>query len=256
MSETDPKILSKIKYLQRLATSSNENEALAAKTLAQKLIDKHGVSEQELSESIRSELPLYDDNDILFRSPIIVGWKSLLALLLSRKYDCYVIQEKQVPAEGASEWVYFLYGDDEDTPLVKHLYNAFLTKIEELVKTKCFGRGDRYIASYSEGAVNGIREVLDYLEFHLPKMVKTKTETKTDDKTKMVKTDTEEKIAPPKIEATADVSAQSKVDDPIAYLRGVVDGAQIELDDENIEVKFIESKKSLLLNVWEEDDTE
>jgi hypothetical protein len=253
MSETDPKILSKIKYLQRLATSSNENEALAAKTLAQKLIDKHGVSEQELNESIRSELPLYDDNDILFRSPVIVGWKNLLALLLSRKYDCYIIQEEQVPAEGASEWVYFLYGDDEDTPLVKYLYSAFLVKIEELVKTKCVGRGERYISSYSEGAVNGIREVLDYLEFSIPKMVKTKTEIKTEDKTKIVKTDSEEKIVPPKIEATADVGAQSKVDDPIAYLRGVADGAQIELDDDCVEVKFVESKKALLLDVWEED---
>jgi uncharacterized protein DUF2786 len=255
MSETDPKILTKVKYLQRLAASPNENEALAAKTLAQKLIDKHGISEQELSESIRSELPLYDDSDILFRTPTIVGWKSLLSLLLSQKYDSYVVQEHQVPSEGPSEYVYFLYGDDEDAPLVKHLFNAFLAKIEELVATNCVGRGERYLSSYQEGAVNGIREVLDYLEFSLPKMVKVKPEIKAEDKTKMVKTDTEEKIAPPEIESTADVGAQSKVEDPIAYLRGVADGSQIELDDDSIDVKFVEGKGgAFLLDVWEDEE--
>lgn len=227
---TPPHILTKVKFLYKLSSSPNPHEAASALKLAEGLIAKYNITEEELKSL--EEKPLYSDDELLFHTLSIIGWMSQLALAVAKHFDCYVIQETITSALGQSEFNYYLYGSEQEVNLVKFVFHAFLKKINDLIDTKCLGRGEIYINSFSEGCVQGLKEsiVLDGIEVPTVKIpvrqpAKEQIDTGT---TKLAKYE-EEKAKP--MEQSVDVSKQSFIKDVMAYFRGIEEGQRLSLKD-------------------------
>lgn len=231
--------LHKIKLLFNLAAKAPEHEAANAKALAQKLIDKHGVTEDQLNELLNDGKPLYGEDQRLFSTSTVVPWKSLLAYLVSFKFNCYVVQEEQVPTEGTSVFVYYLYGDDNDVAVVQAFFPRLMKEVEDIMNIACYGRGESFIESYREGLINGLRENLAYFDMDFS-FLKNKTTDKqlNTSSANLAKTDAELPKEKPAKESV-DVSSKTIVKDIAAFFRGDNDGRNVDLyglfSDEELE---------------------
>lgn len=160
-------ILSKIKLLINLTHSPNPHEAENAKAMVDTLVAKYNISAEDL-KSLEEKKPLYGDDDKLFVTFGLVGWKQSLALTISKQFYCQIVQEELVPVEGLHQYTYYVYGDKEDSDNVKFVYQTFSDRIEELVKSKCFGRGAIYTSSYTEGLVEIITNTIAWEGIDIP----------------------------------------------------------------------------------------
>lgn len=164
---TPESILSKLKLLLNLTQSPNPGEAANARMLADKLISKYNITPDELA-SLEEKKPLYSDDDKLFVTFGLVGWKQHLALTISKQFYCQIVQEELVPVEGLHQYTYYVYGDKGDADNVKFVYQTFSNRIEELVSDKCIGRGPVYTGSYTEGLVEIITNTIAWEGIDIP----------------------------------------------------------------------------------------
>lgn len=230
MSTPEP-ILTKIKLLLNLAKSPNPNEAENAKSLADKLISKYNLSEEEL-KGLEDPKPLYGDDDKLFVTIGIVAWKQSLALTIAKQFYCKIIQEELVPIEGLSQYTCYVYGDKEDADNVRTVYYIFSDKIEKLVEQKCFGRGPVYTSSYTEGLVEAINNNIMWEGIDIPNIKKPSEELKEDapsDSTSLAPVKKEEKENPCK--ETVSPVGKTFIKDVQAYFKGLSDGRDFSLQD-------------------------
>ena len=229
---TPPHILTKVKFLFNLGNSPNPNEAASAKALAEGLIAKYKITEEEL-QSIADKAPLYGEDELLFHTFSIVGWMSQLSLCVAKHFECYIVQETISSALGHQEYNYYVYGEDEQVGYVKFVYAAFHKKIHNLIDTKCIGRGPIYIDSFCEGVVQGIREgiALDGIELPVAKVPTRQPAVEE----KILNNGTsnlapyKEELAKP-TEASIDVSKQSLIKDVMAYFKGIEEGQRLSLN--------------------------
>jgi hypothetical protein len=225
---TSPAILNKIKYLLALTQSPNANEAATAQSLADRLIEKHNVTPEEL-ESLKDPKPLYGENEKLFSTIGIHGWKTQLSLAVATHFDCLIVQEECVPAEGEHQFNYFVYGADEDVANTQYAYQLLADKVEEHFITKCMGKGPIYKSSYGEGMVESIKLSIQTGGMELPKKVEIKREQET------IALKGDEVVKPKAKERPAekgiDVRSQSAVKDITAYFNGMYDGSYLSLQD-------------------------
>jgi len=222
-------LLSKIKKLLSLGQSPNVNEAENARAMADKLIAKHNVTEEELA-SIADKGELYGDNEKIFSTIGIVGWKQQLALAIATYLDCQIIQEEAVPSEGPHQFSYFAYGDDDQVHKIQFVFHAFLRKIIILSDTKCLGKDANYIDSYCEGVVESIKSNIHLYGIDIPeikKPLKQVEEATSNNKTALTKPGTKEEPTKERV----DVNSQSFVHDVVAYFLGVGDGRKLNLED-------------------------
>lgn len=224
---TSPAILDKIKLLLKLAQSPNENEASNAREKAHQLISKHNVSEEEL-KGIAEKKSAYSEDELLFSTNVIVGWKNQLALGLATKFDCQIIQEECHPSDGNIIYNYYVYGADESIETVKRAYSIFNNKVYHLLETRCQGRGPIYKDSYCEGVVQSIRENLYYEDIVIPKPKINEDPTISNSSANLTVPQMEkEKPTEEKVE----VSGQSLIKDIAAYFTGIADGRDISLQE-------------------------
>lgn len=226
-------IIAKVKLLLKLAQSPNENEAANAKAMAEKLIEKHGLSEAEYD--IKDAPPIYTDDDLLFAEESEVDWKQIIAQACATKFDCFIIKEQQISSSGDQRFEYFIYGDPDDVAIARSLFSFVSNEIEALISKNCYGRGDLYIASYGEGAANSVRVNIEMEDYKVDGLVKPKVIIEAaENKEAIVSADKAPK-APPPIKERSNVSNAEKPIDIIAYWRGEGDGRHIHLSemDEN-----------------------
>lgn len=164
---TPETILSKLKLLLNLTQSPNPGEVANARMLADKLISKYNITPEELA-SLEEKKPLYGDDDKLFVTFGLVGWKQSLALTIAKQFYCQIVQEELVPVEGLHQYTYYVYGEKEDSDNVKFVYQTFSDRIEELVESKCIGRGPVYTSSYTEGLVEIITNTIAWEGIDIP----------------------------------------------------------------------------------------
>lgn len=229
---TPPAILNKVKLLFKLATSPNPHEADSARKLAEGLIEKHGITPEEL-EGLKDPKPLYGDDEKIFSTIGIVGWRQQLALAVSKYFGCQVVQEEMVPTEGTRFYNYFAYGDPEDVKQVKFAFSAFASQVEHLIDIQCLGRGPVYIESYCEGTTDAIKQNILLFGIDIPEKKKTPRQPKKQEAT-TIPGDALSKPGPerPKpADRRVDVNAGSMVKDIMAYFKGVEDGKDLFLDD-------------------------
>lgn len=230
-------ILSKIKKLRALMVNSNDNEATNAKVLADRLISKYNITEEEL-ESIKDKKPLYGENEKLFHSSVIIGWKNQLALGLANYFNCYIVQEELVPVDGQSEFDYYVYGDDDDINSVKFSFNCLEKKIDNLVLSRCYNKGPVYVSSYCEGLVQSIRSNIELDGIYIPKINQQPLEKQNkiiDNKNSITAVSKCNKEKPMK--ESININNQNNIKDIMAYFNGLQDGKNISLQD-TMELEF------------------
>lgn len=226
-------VLSKIKKLQALAESQNDNESANAKKFADKLIEKYEITEEDLN-SIKDKPPLYGENDKLFHTATVVPWMNQLALGIANHFGCYVVQEELVPIDGHHEYDYYVYGDEEDSKSVKFAFNAFQKQIDSLVLENCPNKGPVYISSYCEGVVQSIRSNIEVDGIDIPKINKdplskpNKMVETSGSKVGLVQTPKETKAKP--VDKSVAVNGAA-IRDIMAFLKGLQDGRDISLQD-------------------------
>lgn len=225
-------ILNKIKLLHNLAASSNANEAANAQAMANRLIEKHSVTAEEL-KSLESQPEKYSQDDLLFHTFKIVNWMQHLAVACAKHFYCYIVQETIKPNSGEEEYNYYVYGEDEDAQAVKFVFYSLMKKIHNLIDTKCLGRGPIYIDSYCEGLIEAIKYNLSIDGIDLPE-VKQPTRVISEEKVlnngpSNLSTIRTEKQKPEK--ETVDISNGTLIKDVAAYFKGVADGKGLSLQD-------------------------
>lgn len=225
-------ILQKVKLLLNLATSSNPNEAANARELAEKLIAKYNITEAELSSLDPKEY--YGENEKLFVSFGMVHWRQMLALVVSKYFDCQIVQEEMMPANGAEgihEFRYYVYGDDDQVKNTQFVYHAFAKKIDNLVSVRCIGRGAIHIDSYCEGVVESIRHNVEMFGIDVPEVKRT---LKKEEQAAPPTSNTIVKSGDNKEEPTdkrVDINNGSLIKDIMAYFKGLEDGKNLSLQD-------------------------
>jgi hypothetical protein len=224
-----PSILNKVKLLLNLAASPNPNEASNAREMADKLISKYNITEEELASLEPKEF--YGENEKLFVTLGIVGWRQQLALAVSKYFDCQIVQEELVPAEGIHQYNYYVYGDDDQVKEVQFVYHAFCKKVENLVETRCLGRGPVYVDSYCEGVVESIKLNIAMYGIDVPEIKRTlkKEEEATPPNSKTITKSTTNKEEP--TDKRVDINANSFIKDIMAYFKGLEDGKELSLQD-------------------------
>lgn len=227
---TPPSILNKVKLLLKLSESPNPYESQSARKLAQDLIDKHAITSEEL-ESLKDHKPLYGDNELVFSTLGITGWKQQLVLCIGKHFECQIVQEEMVPTEGEHTFHYYAYGEPDQVDNVKFAFPALAHQVEELVETNCSSKGDVYVSSYCEGIVAAIRENILMYGIRLPDKKRMIQVVKADS-TALIRTDAIEspQQKPQPAERHVDVNDQSKIEDIIAYFAGLGDGRELYLD--------------------------
>jgi len=224
-----PAILNKVKLLINLANSPNPNEAETARAMADKLIAKYNISEEELASLEPKEF--YGENEKLFTTSGIVSWKQQLAVAIAGYFDCQIVQEELIPVEGPHQYSHFVYGDDDQVKDTQFVYHAFCKKIDNLVSIKCLGRGPVYVESYCEGVVESIKWNIQMYGIEVPEIKKTlkKEEQAAPPTTKSITKSDSEKERP--TENKINISGQSFIKDVMAYFKGVDDGKNLSLQE-------------------------
>lgn len=244
-----PSILQKVKLLLNLATSPNPNEAANAKELADKLIAKYNITEQDLA-SLDPKV-FYGEEEKLFVTLGIVHWRQMLALTVSRYFECQIVQEEMMPAnggEGVHEFRYYVYGDDDQVKDTQFVYHAFCKKIDNLSDTRCLGRGPIYVDSYCEGIVESVKTNIELFGIDVPEVKKTlkkeEEQAAPPTSTTIVKSgDNREEPTDKKV----DINKGSFIKDIMAFFKGLEDGKNMSLQDilelakESIESSQLES---------------
>lgn len=147
-------IVEKIQKLLKLGTSDNEHEAAQAVAQAQKLMEKHNISQamltqlssEEEEEETRSwEDPLYDSMGTS-RSQ----WRGYLGQTIAK-------------ANNSDVWTsggkIFIVGRGSDVQTVRYLFAYCEKEIDRLSK-RYAGNGKGWINNYKIGCVNAIRDKL------------------------------------------------------------------------------------------------
>ena len=219
-------IILKIKYLMRLSVSANENEAANALSTAQKLMEKHGITEEQVSE--KEAKPIYTDDELLHQDFEEFEWIDQLTFAIADKYDCYIIKEKTAASTGNNLFKYFVYGDATDSIYVKRVFELLHKEMIAMIVKSTVGRGKLFIESYSEGLTNGVKVNLMFEDFEMTGLVEVK-ESK-EDEPALVKVDGEDRLAPPlKEKQEVKKSGREKPLDIMAYFRGEGDGRNIHI---------------------------
>jgi len=245
---TPAHILTKVRFLLNLGTSPNANEASAAIAAADKLIAKYNITQEEL-DSTKDEPRIYTADSLVYKSFKVVGWMQQLVLACAKQFYCHIVVEKIVAPSGHEEYNYYAYGEDYDIVSVKFAFNAILKKINQLLETRCLGRGPIYQDSYCEGCVESVKNQIASFGIEIPER---KQPTRNLQEEKILNNGTSnlavhksEKEKPEK--ETVDVAEGSKIKDVMAYFKGLEDGSRIsvqdvlELEAENEEADQIEA---------------
>jgi hypothetical protein len=230
---TPAHILTKIKFLINLKQSPNIHEAENAGVLAEKLINKYGVSGEEL-KTVDDQPRSYAPESLLFKTFKVVGWMQHLALACAKQFYCYIVIESITAATGLQEFNYYVYGADEDIEYVKFSFNTILKKIHELVDTRCLGCSDIYQDSYCEGCVESVKGQINSFGIEIPEKKQASRPIKQEENilnngNSNLSFHKSEKEKPEK--ETVDVSKGSLIKDVVAYFKGIEDGARISLQD-------------------------
>lgn len=224
-----PEILSKVKKLLALAASPNPNEAATAQALADKFIAKYSITAEDLASL--DEKVYYGEDEKLFLTFGIVGWRQQLALCTATYFDCQIVQEETVPTEGLHQFTYFVYGDYDQVKNTQFVYHAFAKKVDFLIDTKCLGRGPIYVDSFSEGVVESIKHNIQMYGFDLPEIKKPlkKEEGLAAPPTPTTMTAPQGKEEP--TDKRVNVNKNSFIKDIRAYFKGLDAGKNLSLSD-------------------------
>lgn len=164
-------VIDKVKKLQRLATSSNINEAAAAAAAANKLIDSYRIQESDLE--IEDEFSIVEqDEDFIYKSKKVTKWKYSLLSKLAKHYGCALFNNAAYDSHR-KESRYQLFGQRSDIAICKYMFNYLQLECVRLSNLEAKGKGRIFVNSYCNGFVAGIVEQLNASRVELSKSAST-----------------------------------------------------------------------------------
>ncbi len=128
------KIIERIQKLNKLATSSNVNEAAAAAAMAQRLMTEHRISEAQLSaEHDEADAPI-TDMDVLAASgnKRPQTWLVWLATGAARANGCRIVIWNS--SHGGRKGAIKLYGRQQDIDAARYIFLMLKNEIDRLGK--------------------------------------------------------------------------------------------------------------------------
>jgi len=159
MKDNLKSIIEKIQKLQKLATSSNPNEAAAAAAKANDLIDKYRLEEADISVDSPESDPMQCDTDPIYVSGRITQWKVSLIQVLAMHYGVSNFNNIDL-SSGRKVSNYKLCGRKSDIAIVRYMFGWLANECQRLSDLYARGNGKVYCASYQNGFVSGISEQL------------------------------------------------------------------------------------------------
>jgi hypothetical protein len=223
-------ILNKIKLLLTLASSDNENEASNAQKLADALIKKHSITQEELESLTPKEY--YNENSKLLEVREYKQWIPKLVAAIAFYLDIYPIEEVYATSTGEQCWVYYFSGAENSVQAGKVLFSSLHQDILNMISLNSLNKDESYIVSYYEGLIDGLKEALAWQKSSelVPTVVSKKLE-ESEQEPGLIPTNTIEKQEEhkPKIE-TKPIQEASIVIDPVAYFKGLDDGYRLRED--------------------------
>lgn len=148
-------IIEKVKRLQALSKSSNLNEAMNAAAIANRLIDEHRLTEEDLDDN-----PMVDDLDPVYETGKITTWKNNLVILVAGHYGCAVYIAQTYP-NGRKYSSYHLVGKKSDIEIAKYMIIYFMNQCDNLSGIHARGKGRIYANSFCLGFVSGVVQKLN-----------------------------------------------------------------------------------------------
>ena len=149
-----------VKQLLALSKSSNANEAAAAASAANKLIDKYRLVQADLETEENFKEPIVQDSDYLYKTGRVTMWKNKLVYVLTRHYGVAYWNEATYP-NGRKVSGYKMIGRKSDMEIVRYMYNWLSLECDRLATEEAKGKVGRvFVASYQDGFVAGISEQL------------------------------------------------------------------------------------------------
>lgn len=159
----DKAIIEKIKNLMNLANDNpSESEARLAALMAQKLIAKHGVKDNELMERIDEDTIVevhsgrYKDN----------AWASWLALAIANNFRCRAYMNNGYEYRRQYHEIVFM-GYETDAEAARLTFDRLFAIGKRLADAECrrfrrmYGTARGVKNSFLDGFVSGIRSVLE-----------------------------------------------------------------------------------------------
>lgn len=149
-------VIEKIRKLRALSQSSNVNEAAAAASAAERLIQEHRIAEAELANDSTPEDEILTEELDIMRTKIT--WQSHLRSHLVRYYGCATYNHLK-KYDGATITKFIIIGSADNIATVRYMYLWLTVEIEHLCSIAGL-RGKAQYNSFKLGAVSGISDAM------------------------------------------------------------------------------------------------
>ncbi|MCR8968859.1 DUF2786 domain-containing protein [Facklamia sp. 7083-14-GEN3] len=168
MSETNQKILAKIRNLLTLAEDGgNDEESQTALLMAQKLMLKHKISQQEISDKQSQEIILRS----LSVYKRLYWWEKVLVKIIADNFRCmFYIQSNRLPHQHSVQRKIVLMGFPEDVDLAFQMFNLAADTMKYYSKIHLAELSEEDLSSnpvsqlrksYYQGFMDGLKEKFD-----------------------------------------------------------------------------------------------
>lgn len=163
MNEKLNAVIAKINHLRGLAKSSNEHEAAAAASIADRYIAQHQLSEADLVIKGATAEEINISDEYLYKTSKLAFWRHELASIICKHYGCtfYTTHLKDPNTARGTVKAFRMVGCQSDIQITQYMYAWLSDEIERLTKLNAYGRGTTVSQNYARGCVKGIKDNLD-----------------------------------------------------------------------------------------------
>ena len=155
MSDTVAHIIERVQKLLALSTSSNANEAAAAASAANKLIDQYRLSTADLESKTELVEPIEEDGGYIYETGRLNPWKNSLVFVLVKHYGLAQWNDADY-STGRMVTRVKLVGRKSDITIAKYMFAWLTVECQRLSDQEAKGKGRIYVGSYCLGFVRGI----------------------------------------------------------------------------------------------------
>jgi len=221
---TRDKVIERIRKLLALSTSSNKNEASTASSHARRLMERHGLTEADVTDASQ-------DGMMFELSMGAVGfgarWKFVLVAAVAQAFHCDVVGLRSAKRRKVR-----MVGLKKDTEVAARIFKYLLVEIEKLVRSESRNPPDEllievalgveqhsyrtYLDSFRRGAVSAIMLKLAQSE-HAPAHPSSKTLTVTESRRSKAKDYIKSKFTETRYFSLD--GSRNEIDD-LAFIRG------------------------------------
>lgn len=165
-------VIAKIQKLRALSINENVHEASSAAAAANKLIEKHQLSEMDLEvRGEKTSEPVEIVSESLYESGRVMLWVHNLAQVLCEANGCsyYVrteadfakVFEENPNAKRGTYKAFKIVGRKSDTEIVRYFFSWLREEIIQLTKKHAYGAGMKYSQNFAIGCVEAIKQKLN-----------------------------------------------------------------------------------------------